>query len=313
MGTWLLRLAGFLLLVLAIGMALSRAPERPVQSLVPRWAPPPSDFMDLQGQLVHFRDEGPPDDSTPIVLLHGTAASLHTWEGWVRALRGTRRVITFDLPGFGLTGPNDSGDYSAAAYVRFVLTLLDRLKLQRVVLGGSSLGGEIAWQLAAAAPERVAALVLVDASGYAAEPASVPWAFRLAKLPGARFLLKGILPRSLVRQGVTAVYGDPGKVTDDLVDRYFELSSREGNREALVQRLEQMEMGLHANLIATLKLPTLILWGGRDRLIAPGNAQRFAHDITGSELHVFATLGHVPQEEDPARTVAVLQAFLAKL
>jgi len=313
MSAWLLRVAGVLLLLAAIGMALSRAPERPVQSLVPRWAPPPSDFMDLQGQLVHFRDEGPPGDATPIVLLHGTASSLHTWEGWVRELRSTRRVITLDLPGFGLTGPNDSGDYSAAAYVRFVLALLDRLNLQRVVLGGNSLGGEIAWQLAAAAPQRVAALVLVDASGYAFATDSVPMAFRVARLPGARFLLKGILPRSLVRQSVMDVYGDPSKVTDDLVDRYFELSSREGNREALVQRLEQMQMGLHANLIASLKLPTLILWGGRDRLIPLSNAQRFARDIAGSELHVFETLGHVPQEEDPARTVAVLKAFLAKI
>lgn len=313
MSTWLLRVVGILLLMLAIGMALSRAPERSAQSLVPLWAPPPSDFIELQGQLVHFRDEGPRTDITPIVLLHGTASSLHTWQGWVHELRDTRRVITLDLPGFGLTGPNASGDYRAAAYVQFVLALLDRWNLQRVVLGGNSLGGEIAWQVAAAAPQRVAALVLVDASGYDFVPESVPLGFRLALLPGAKYLMKGFLPRRVIEQSVMSVYGDPGKVSDELIDRYFELSLREGNREALIQRLNQMEMGLHADLIASLKLPTLILWGGRDRLIPPINAQHFARDIAGSELHVFETLGHVPQEEDPVSTVAVVEAFLAKL
>lgn len=312
----MLRAVGFLLLLISLSVAMTRAPERPVLSLVPRWAPAPSDFIELQGQLVHLRDEGPRSDNTPIVLLHGTAASLHTWEGWVSELRGTRRVITVDLPGFGLTGPYAStdanADYSIANYVRFVLALMDQLKLQRVVIGGNSLGGEIAWQLAAAAPQRVAALVLVDASGYAIQPESVPLGFQLAMLPGARYLLKGILPRSVVRQSVESAYGDPSKVNDDLVDRYFELCTREGNREALVDRLAQMRPGAQAELIAKLKLPTLILWGGRDHLIPAASAERFAADIAGSELHVFETLGHVPQEEDPADTVAVLKNFLSR-
>lgn len=313
MSDWLLRTIGGLLLLISLSVAMTRAPERPVLSLVPRWAPAPSDFVELQGQLVHLRDEGPRSDATPIVLLHGTAASLHTWEGWARELRGTRRVISVDLPGFGLTGPNADADYSIANYVRFVLALLDERKLQRVVIGGNSLGGEIAWQLAAAAPQRVAALVLVDAGGYAVAPESVPLGFQLARLPGARYLLRGILPRTVVRQGVESVYGNPIKVSDDLVDRYFELCTREGNREALVDRLEQMQIGAQAQQIAQLRLPTLILWGGRDHLIPPLAAQRFAADIAGSELHVFEALGHVPQEEDPAATVAVLQDFLSRL
>lgn len=309
----MLRTIGGLLLLISLSVAVTRAPERPVLSLVPRWAPAPSDFVELQGQLVHLRDEGPRSDSAPVMLLHGTGSSLHTWEGWVKELHGTRRVISVDLPGFGLTGPNASADYSIANYVRFVLALMDELKLQRVVIGGNSMGGEIAWQLAAAAPQRVAALVLVDASGYAFVPESTPLGFQLALLPGARYLLKGILPRSAVRQSVESVYGTPVKVNDDLVDRYFELCTREGNREALIDRLEQEHRGAHADQIVGLKLPTLILWGGRDRLIPPANAKRFAADIAGSELHVFERLGHVPQEEDPAGTVAVLKDFLSRL
>ena len=82
-----IRLVGVLLLLTALALSLSRAPDRPVQTLVARWAPPPSDFIEVKGQLVHLRDEGPRADPLPIVLIHGTGASLHTWEGWVRALK----------------------------------------------------------------------------------------------------------------------------------------------------------------------------------------------------------------------------------
>ena len=312
------RLVGVLMILTALVMTLSRAPDRPVQTLVARWAPPPSDFIDVRGQLVHLRDEGPREDPLPIVLVHGTSASLHTWEGWVRALKGQRRVITFDLPGFGLTGPfagqyaqNNNGDnYAGDAYARFVLDLLNVLKIDRVVMGGNSLGGEVAWRTAFLAPQRVAALVLVDASGPPFTPLSMPLGFRVARTPVLNRISEWVLPRSLVHDSVASVYGDPAKVTEALVDRYFELTLREGNRHALAQRLQHLVAGADAQRIATLKLPTLILWGGRDRLIPPAIAQEFKQQISGSQLVLFDDLGHVPQEEDPARTVQALKAFL---
>src|SRR6478609_5925070 len=105
MQSFVLRITGILLMLAALAATLAHAPDRTVESLVARWALPPSDFMVIKGQLVHYRDEGPRDDPMPLVLVHGTSASLHTWEGWVAALRPGRRVVTFDLPGFGLTGP----------------------------------------------------------------------------------------------------------------------------------------------------------------------------------------------------------------
>jgi hypothetical protein len=119
------------LLVLVGGfIAWSWAPDIPVEQLKARWAPPPSQFVEVEGLQVHLRDEGPRADPLPIVLVHGTAASLHTWEGWARELKTTRRVIRFDLPGFGLTGPNAANDYSMEVYVRFVTVLLDKLGVQ---------------------------------------------------------------------------------------------------------------------------------------------------------------------------------------
>ena len=314
MGTAILRMFGVLLMLTALALPLMRAPDRAVATLVERWAPPPSDFLDLDGQLVHYRDEGPRNDPAPLVLIHGTGASLHTWEGWTRALRGQRRVISFDLPAFGLTGPFTGAyanqPYLGDNYARFVLDLLDRLKVQRFVIGGNSLGGEVAWHVAAAAPQRVDKLVLVDSGGYAFTPLSVPLGFRLARTPGLNWLGEYLLPRPVVVASVQEVYGDPAKVTDALIDRYFELTLREGNRHAMGERLRQFSQGADAARIATLKLPTLILWGGRDRLIPPALAQRFHADIAGSQLISFENLGHVPQEEDPQQTVKPVKAFL---
>jgi pimeloyl-ACP methyl ester carboxylesterase len=267
--------------------------------------------VDLDGQLVHLRDEGPRDDPLPIVLVHGTSASLHTWEGWASALRTRHRVISFDLPGFGLTGPSASGDYRGDTYARFVLRLVDELKVQRFVLAGNSLGGEVAWRTAAMAPQRVARLVLVDAGGYDFKPEHLPIGFWLARLPGVNRLVDVLTPRTLVERSVESVYGDPGKVTSELVDRYYELTLREGNRHALVQRFQQLDHGADSARIATLRMPTLILWGGRDHLVPVDSALRFHRDIPGSRLVIFDDLGHVPQEEDPRRTVSALEQFLA--
>ena len=291
-------------------VALSWAPDVPVESLTARWAPPPSTFVEVEGLRVHLRDEGPRDDPLPIVLLHGTSASLHTWDGWAAALRGQRRVIRFDLPGFGLTGPNTTGDYREASYARFVLAVLDALSVRRCVLGGNSLGGEIAWRTALAAPERVASLILVDAAGYAFVPRSIPIGFRLARTPVLNRLVENTLPRALVAASVRNVYGDPARVNDELIDLYQAMTLRAGNRRALVQRLAQLDGGASQALIATIRQPTLILWGGRDRLIPPENALRFARDIAGSRLEVFDALGHVPHEEDPMRTVEAVQRFV---
>jgi pimeloyl-ACP methyl ester carboxylesterase len=306
------RIVGLLLILSAVALALSRAPDRTVESLVARWAPPPSEFIDLDGQLVHLRDVGPRHDPHPIVLVHGTSASLHTWAGWTAELAKTRRVIAFDLPGFGLTGPRADNDYSADADARFTITLLDRLKLPPVVLGGNSLGGMVTWRVATLAPERVQRLILVDAAGLPDSITSIPLGWRLARTPVLGAVSEWALPREMVVQGLVKAYADPEKITGELVDRYYELTLREGNRSALRERLQQFQPGADAERIAQVRQPTLILWGARDGIIAPASAQEFQRRIPGSTLVVFERLGHVPHEEDPAATLVPVQAFLAQ-
>lgn len=310
----LLRLLGVLLMMSAVALALSRAPDRPPETLVARWALPPSDFVEVKGQLVHLRDEGPRGDPAPLLLLHGTGASLHTWDGWAAALTPRRRVIRIDLPGFGLTGPFSGSyaadDYRGDTYARFVIDLLDALHIPRATIGGNSLGGEVAWRAVSLAPQRFDMLILVDATGYAFVPEEVPIGLQMARIPLLNRLGEHLLPRAVVTASLRSVYGDPSRVSETLVERYFELALREGNRRALRLRMDQLETGAHAERLKTLALPTLVLWGGRDRLVPPGNAERFASDIRGAQLVMFDTLGHMPQEEDPARTAAAVARFL---
>lgn len=314
-GARLMKLLGFAVLATALLAMAFRAPDRPLESLVARWAPPPSDFLELklpggQIQLVHFRDEGPKTDTTPLVLLHATASSLHTWEGWVKSLSATRRVITLDLPGFGLTGPSPLNDYSDDAYDAFLTLLLDRLQIDRMVLGGNSLGGEIAWIYAARHPERVAQLILVDADGLDLPSPTIPPGARMPDWAPLHELVGVFLPRPLLDRGVRAMYGDPSKVTASLIDRYFELTLREGNRVALAKRLAQRDPGRHDELLAKIQAPTLILWGGKDAILSPAAAEHFHRAIRGSTVQVFPQLGHVPQEEAPASTVQAVHTFL---
>lgn len=305
-------MALLLALTLWIIVAWAWAPDRPVDVLKPRWANPPSQFMDLQGMQVHWRDEGPRDDPEPILLIHGTSASLHTWDGWVQALKADRRVVRMDLPGFGLSGPAPDGDYTMERYAHFIVQLMDRLNIQQAVLAGNSLGGGVAWRTAVMHPERVSRLVLVDSSGYPLQSTSVPLGFRLAQMAWLKPVIGQLLPRQMIDSSVRNVYADPSKVSPEVVDRYYELTLREGNRDSLTRRIQLRETDAqYAGLIATIRQPTLILWGAQDRLITEASGQRFHRDIAGSRYVVLEGLGHVPQEEDPARSVAPVRLFLA--
>jgi pimeloyl-ACP methyl ester carboxylesterase len=294
----------------AAGVAVSWAPDKPVSELTAKWAPAPSQFVQLNGQQVHLRDEGPRTDPEPIVLIHGTSSSLHTWDGWVAGLKAERRVIRMDLPAFGLTGAQEGQVLTQMAYVEFVRSLLDQLGVARAVVAGNSLGGEIAWMLAAHHPERVSKLVLVDAGGYAFPREGMPIGFRLATIPQLKPVVPYLMPPGTIERTVQGVYGDPTRITPDLIERYRDMALREGNRRALFERFAQSKMGAHADEVKQVHQPTLILWGQKDRLIPPGHADKFLADIPGSTAVRFDDLGHVPQEEDAVRTLAPVKAFL---
>jgi len=283
----------------------------PIEVLKEKYADSSSRFVEVQGMQVHFRDEAEVPDSLPIVMLHGTGASLHTWDGWTKILKQKRRVIRLDLPAYGLTGANPSGDYSTQAYVSFLHAFLEKIGVEKCILMGNSLGGSIAWHFAVAYPHLIKKLVLIDATGFPTKNAQPPLAFRLAKIPIANELIKYITPRFIIEKTILNVYGNKSKVSNELIDRYFELSLREGNRQAFIDRMKVPFDTPDTLKIKELKMPTLILWGEEDKLIPVENAYKFKRLLPYNNLVIFKGIGHLPMEENPEFTAISLQAFLS--
>ncbi len=302
---------GGLLLLLAGAVAALYRPDLSVAELVPRYAPPPSRFMALDGMQVHYRVEGNPADSVPLVLLHGTGAMLQTWDGWVQALAPHRRLIRLDLPGYALTGPHPQNQISGTYYAGFVSRFLSKLGVPRCDLAGNSLGGNIAWHIALLDSARVRRLVLIDAAGYPSVPRSVPLGFRLARVPGLSGLLCYLTPDALFRSSLQNVYFADSLVTPARIRTYADLNRRAGNRASFVQRRPQpdslwQQMGRIAQ-------PTLILWGQHDDLIPVATAARFRRDLPHSTPITYPNAGHVPMEEIPAQTARDFRVWSERL
>jgi pimeloyl-ACP methyl ester carboxylesterase len=284
-----------------------------VAELVSKYAPSPSAFVEVRGMQVHYRVQG---KGPVLVLLHGMASSLHTWEGWVAVLEKNYTVVTLDLPGWGLTGPDPQKRYRTADQVDFLKAFTSQLGLTRFFLGGNSMGGNFAWNYALRYPADVLGLILVDAAGappVKAQQGGRPSYFSVVETPGLSAYFSKATPKGVFRSLLKQVYADDTKLSSALVDRYYALMRREGNRQAFIDRAAQRDD--HTNRFAELKkleLPVLILWGAKDAWIPISDAHRFLKQLPNARLVVFDHLGHVPMEEDPATTVQAVVYWLAE-
>jgi pimeloyl-ACP methyl ester carboxylesterase len=304
MGRW--AIAAIVLVGIAAILSGNHA-DIPLADLQSKYANEASRHINIQGTSVHYRDEG---QGPPLLLLHGTGASLHTWDRWTEILQPYFRIVRLDLPGFGLTGPDANRDYTISHYVDVVQAFTQALELPRFHLAGNSLGGEIAWNYALEHPQQVDRLILIDAAGHPeSSRKDVPLVFRLARLPLINRLLTRITPRSIHRRSIVDVYGDPNKINDALIDRYFELSLRPGNRQAFVDRVRVITSSPETDP-GMITQPTLVMWGAKDRWIPLADGEAFARDIPGAELRVYPNAGHVPMEEIPDKTAAAAHEFL---
>jgi pimeloyl-ACP methyl ester carboxylesterase len=304
-------LALILLLAVAAWLKL-RGPDIPFQTLEARYADENSRFVDLPGGYhVHYSEVG--DPSLPLlVLLHGFGDSFTTWAGWQQALKAKFHIISLDFPGHGLTRAPPTSLLRAEALADFVDDFANTLKLPKFAVAGNSMGGGAAWQLAVRHPDRIDALILVDAAGFAndAPPARIPLAFKILKYPIGRAFLAHIDNRPLIDQGLKMDVYDPSLITPFIVDRFAQLQRAPGHRAVLMSVNTGAKSNPTADLLATLKVPTLILWGESDPLIEPAAAQKFAAAIQGSKLITYAKVGHLPQLEIPERSAADVAAFL---
>ena len=300
---------GLVALLVLVSLLFGR-PNKSLNTLKEKYAQPPSAFLEMDGLQVHYRDEGKPADTLPIVLLHGTGASLHTFDEWAAELSQAHRVVRMDLPAFGLTGPFPDRDYSIEHYVAFLESFLSAKGIDHCVLGGNSLGGLIAWRFALKKPAMVDKLILIDAAGYPRQTKSEPIAFTIARIPVLNQILTFITPRFVVRSSIENVYADKSKVTKELIDRYYDLTLRAGNRQAFVDRMQVDVDASPVGEIKNIQQPTFILWGAEDALIPPESAYRFQEDLTNDTLVILPNVGHVPMEESPVESLVLVADFI---
>ena len=294
-----------LFILIIVMLWLSYAPDLEVDELKKKYTNEESEFMSLRGMEVHFCDEG---SGPPLLLIHGTAASLHTWEGWTESLKTDFRIIRLDLPGFGLTGPDPEARYQLDEYAQFIQAFMSQLGIEKYSLAGNSLGGGIAWHVAALYPDSVEKLILVDPNGLPkdAPPSMV---FRLAKNRITAALLKKFTPRSVIANNLEQVYYRDEKISEDLVTRYQDLTRRAGNRQAFVDRANIKDRP-DLKLFSQISCPVLIQWGRHDTWIPASDAELFNAYITNSQVIIYEDAGHVPMEEIPEKSAADVRRFL---
>ncbi len=295
-----------LLAVLIAGGAWLYTPDKSRPVLEAKYLSASDEYRLVAHIRLRVRESGR-QGSPVVILLHGFGASLETWEAWAKCLSANYRVVRFDLPGFGLTGPDPTGDYSDHRTLDVLTALMDQLGVERASLVGNSLGGRIAWKFAAAYPNRLDKLILISPDGFASP------GLEYGKKPDLPFLVRllpYILPKALVRSSLAPAYSDPKKLTDSSLTRYRDLMLAPGVRDAMVVRMGQIMLEDPTPLLRRIEAPTLILWGRQDAMIPFSNAADYVRDIPHVTLIALPELGHVPFEEAPEASVKPVEQFL---
>jgi pimeloyl-ACP methyl ester carboxylesterase len=306
----------FLVLLIAALIALfawGYAPDSDPVAMRAKYTNAASRFVEVEpGLSVHVRDEGKRDGPV-LVLVHGSNASLQTWEPWVARLGSTYRIISMDTPGHGLTGPHPRGVYQAADYVQMLDTLTGKLGITKFALAGNSMGGWISWNYLLSHGDKLTALVLVDAGGAPnANPPALPIGYRLAYMPVVKEFLRYITPRSVIEKSIRQTLFVQAPIDDKMIDRYWEMIRYPGNRIATGPRLATKRAIPTKEQFSNIKTPTLVMWGDKDSLVPVSAADWFTAAIPGAQKIIYPSVGHIPMEEVPDQSAKDLGVFLSK-
>jgi len=293
----------FLVAVLLTGKYII-SPDKSLAELAPKYAATPSKFMSLNGMNIHYRDQG---EGAVIVLIHGTGASLHTWEDWTQDLIRDYRVIRLDLPAYGLTGQDPQKRYSAKDYVDLLDAFLTELNVDKFNLAGNSLGGLVSWLYASYHPDKIEKLVLLNPSGFPFK--ETPMVIKLAKTPIINNFIRYVTPRSFIEKNIREVYYDETLIKEATIDRYHDLTQYSGNREAFIDRA-YIEREDYTKRLGLVKSTTLILWGENDEWIPVSDALKFESALPNASVIIMPKTGHVPMEEKPKESVSIVKDFL---
>jgi pimeloyl-ACP methyl ester carboxylesterase len=296
-----------LLIVVLIGASVwLYAPDKPRAALEAQYARPPSTFLVVAGIRLHLRDTGP-RNAPVLVMLHGFGSSLDTWNDWADRLSVDYRVIRFDLPGFGLTGADTTGEYTDTRTIEVLQAMLDQLGVRQATLIGNSMGGRIALAFAAAHSHYVSKLVLVSPDGFASPGIEYD---KKQDVPLMVWALPYTLPMFMLRPSLEAAYAEPAKMTEASLLRTRDMLLAPGVRRAVIARMQQTVLRDPRPMLARITAPTLLLWGDKDALIPISNAQDYLAAMPNARLVTLPGIGHLPQEEAPTVSLVPLRAFL---
>lgn len=273
-----------------------------------------SRFVDVDGVRVHYQEAG--DTNAPaLVLIHGFASSTLVWSKvFLRLAAAGFRVIAIDMLGFGYSGKPRNGEYTIAGQANLLVGLLDRLKIKRATLVGSSYGGAVAATCALDYAQRVDRLVLIGTVNN-----NRPLNYKLMRVFSSRVFGDVVSPlligsRSLLRRRMKRVYDRHEWVLDERrVDaRHLPLRAS-GTQRAIIRTVRCWDAERISRDAHLIKQPTLLLWGENDIEIPLADGERLHDQIPGSRLIVFLNCGHIPHEEYPEEFTNVVADFVTQI
>ncbi len=309
---------GVILAILLIGPFLVPIPA--LEDTVPpdALADPDSRFVEVNDLQIHYKTTG--EGEPTMILLHGFGASVFSWREVMEPLGELGTVIAFDRPAFGLTERPLSWEpganpYTPDAQVDLVVGLMDALDVDQAVLVGNSAGGTVAVNAALTDPERLEALVLVDAAIYVGGGAP-PWIRPLLRTPQVN-RLGPLVARQLAVRGdafLESAWHDPSKITPEMRAGYRKPLRAENWDRALWELTkvsQQSDLSARVDEITALAMPSLVITGDDDRIVPTEQSVRLGRKIPQAELVVIPGCGHLPHEECPEPFLDAVEAFLA--
>ncbi|ADR20519.1 hydrolase [Marivirga tractuosa] len=309
LGIGILVLIGIVLIVL-IGFYKA---DIPIQENHEKYFTDESKYLEIDSNRIHYRKVG---QGPPLLLIHGSFSSLHTWEIWQDQLANHFTTISIDLPGHGLTGPNPQAQYDTDYYASVLWKMMDSLQYDSIAIAGNSMGGQVAYKMALQNPSRVQNLILLNSSGASLKKDTSKFrdqnkfsVFTLINHPIFSQLMTRITPKSLFEMSLEQVYYDKSKISEDKIQLYYDLMLQEGNREATLQRFKQRAPS-EFDRLSEMEIPTLIVWGKYDNWIPVSHAYHFDSILPNSSLKIYDDGGHVPMEEIPVKTADDVLKFL---
>lgn len=271
------------------------------------------ELLTVNGHALYCEVHGPAH-GTPVVLLHGFAASTFTWRHqWPALVEAGYRVILLDHLGFGGSARVEGPEYSTQSHAELALAAMTALHIERAIIVGHSYGGRVGMQMALLAPERVAALAAIAPEAFATRRPKIASFVRIPLFGYA--LVFYSTGQSAVRPGLRYVAGADAWLTQDVVNGYAQPVAVRGHVRAQIWNSLSPKDGAQpvpANL-ARIACPTLFIWGAKDPVFPAGDADKLVQLLPDAQAHMLEGVGHLPHEEAPEQVNADLLAFLARV